>query len=240
MAFGITTFAESPFAATNVENVTFAVTGQELTIQENNVTIRGDVVVSVTGQDLTATLSTDTSIFVGIVLVPTGISMDANLNSVTAGANADVSLSGQALTANLNSIVVDLNQPVDVTGFDLTMQESSIVTVADANLTLSGFDLTMQENSVTVGANADVSLSGQALTANLNSIVVDLNQPVDVTGFDLTMQEGTATAPDSLAILTGLEMTMDQGNVINIIWSEVNTGNAPLDPPGWTEVDTAA
>jgi hypothetical protein len=174
MAFGITTFAESPFAATNVENVTFAVTGQELTIQENNVTIRGDVVVSVTGQDLTATLSTDTSIFVGIVLVPTGISMDANLNSVTAG------------------------------------------------------------------ANADVSLSGQALTANLNSIVVDLNQPVDVTGFDLTMQEGTATAPDSLAILTGLEMTMDQGNVINIIWSEVNTGNAPLDPPGWTEVDTAA
>jgi hypothetical protein len=57
-----------------------------------------------------------------------------------------------------------------------------------------------------------------------------------LTGFDLTMQEGTATAPDSLAILTGIEMTMAEGSVKNIMWSEVNTGNAPIDPPGWKEV----
>ncbi len=94
----------------------------------------------------------------------------------------------------------------------------------------------MQEDSITVSADANVSLSGQALTATLNSIVVDLNQQVDVTGFDLTMQEGTTTAPDSLAILTGIEMTMAQGSVQNIIWNPVDTGNAPIDPPGWKEV----
>jgi hypothetical protein len=57
-----------------------------------------------------------------------------------------------------------------------------------------------------------------------------------VTGFDLTMQEGTATAPDSLAILTGIEMTMAEGSIQNIIWNPVDTGNAPIDPPGWKEV----
>ena len=36
MAFGITAFAESPFAATGSQSINVQVTGQELTIQESN------------------------------------------------------------------------------------------------------------------------------------------------------------------------------------------------------------
>ena len=169
-----------------------SLTGFDLTMQENDVSIEANVVVSITGEPLTITQGT-TQAFTDVTTEDvTGIAMSSNLNSVDVTANADLSL--------------------------------------------TGFDLTMQEDSVTIGANANVSLSGQALTATLNSIVVDLNQQVDVTGFDLTMQEGTATAPDSLAILTGIEMTMAEGSIQNIIWSEVDTGNAPIDPPGWKEV----
>ena len=169
-----------------------SLTGFDLTMQENDVSIEANVVVSITGESLTITQGT-TQAFTDVTTEDlTGIAMSSNLNSVDVTANADLSL--------------------------------------------TGFDLTMQEDSVTVGANANVSLSGQALTATLNSIVVDLNQQVDVTGFDLTMQEGTATAPDSLAILTGIEMTMAEGSIQNIIWNPVDTGNAPIDPPGWKEV----
>jgi len=52
----------------------------------------------------------------------------------------------------------------------------------------------------------------------------------------MTMQEGTVTATDSLAVLTGIEMTMSLGTNNTIVWSEVNTGTTPT----WTEVDTAA
>jgi len=169
-----------------------SLTGFDLTMQENDVSIEANVVVSITGEPLTITQGT-TQAFTDVTTEDvTGIAMSSNLNSVDVTANADLSL--------------------------------------------TGFDLTMQEDSVTIGANANVSLSGQALTATLNSIVVDLNQQVDVTGFDLTMQEGTATAPDSLAILTGIEMTMAQGSIQNIIWNPVDTGNAPIDPPGWKKV----
>ena len=169
-----------------------SLTGFDLTMQENDVSIEANVVVSITGEPLTITQGT-TQAFTDVTTEDvTGIAMSSNLNSVDVTANADLSL--------------------------------------------TGFDLTMQEDSVTVGANANVSLSGQALTATLNSIVVDLNQQVDVTGFDLTMQEGTATAPDSLAILTGIEMTMAEGSIQNIIWNPVDTGNAPIDPPGWKKV----
>jgi hypothetical protein len=173
-------------------NADISLTGFDLMMQENDVSIEANVVVSITGEPLTITQGT-TQAFTDVTTEDvTGIAMSSNLNSVDVTANADLSL--------------------------------------------TGFDLTMQEDSVTIGANANVSLSGQALTATLNSIVVDLNQQVDVTGFDLTMQEGTATAPDSLAILTGIEMTMAQGSIQNIIWNPVDTGNAPIDPPGWKKV----
>ena len=124
----------------------------------------------------------------------------------------------------------------DVTGIEMSSNLGSVTTTANANLTLSGFDLTMQEDNVTVGADANVSLTGNAMTVAIGTAVADANSLIDLSGFDLTMQEGTATAPDSLAILTGIEMTMAEGSVKNIIWSEVDTGNAPIDPPGWKEV----
>jgi hypothetical protein len=50
------------------------------------------------------------------------------------------------------------------------------------------------------------------------------------------MQEGQADATDSVARPTGISMTISEGNVKNVMWSEVNTGT--IQP--WTKVDTAA
>ena len=67
MAFGITAFAEAPFAAAGAASITAAVTGQELTIAETSPGVVIDVNVSVTGQALTTTLNNSgIDIFVGI------------------------------------------------------------------------------------------------------------------------------------------------------------------------------
>ena len=84
--------------------------------------------------------------------------------------------------------------------------------------------------------DANVIPTGIAMTAALGTAVADANSLIDVTGIAMTMQEGTATAPDSLAILTGIQMTMAEGTVQNVIWTPVPTGSAPTDPPGWKEV----
>ena len=98
MAFGITAFAEAPFAAAGAASITAVVTGQELTIAETSPGVVIDVNVSVTGQDLTTILNNDgISIFVGIKEILTGIGFNANLGSVTTVGHANVPVTGQAL-----------------------------------------------------------------------------------------------------------------------------------------------
>jgi hypothetical protein len=246
---------------TQSSNQEIDVTGFDLTANINNPT---HDTLTAFGEAPFATLSPATfNIPVETVTTSGGIAgtflLPMSLGTISVAADANLSLTGFDLTMQENDVSIEANVVVSITGEPLTITQgttqaftdvttedvtgiamssnlNSVDVTANADLSLTGFDLTMQEDSVTIGANANVSLSGQALTATLNSIVVDLNQQVDVTGFDLTMQEGTATAPDSLAILTGIEMTMAQGSIQNIIWNPVDTGNAPIDPPGWKEV----
>jgi len=96
--------------------------------------------------------------------------------------------------------------------------------------------LTMQENAPDVVGDANVTLTGNALTTNLGTAVGFTDVDISITGQELTMQEGQVEVDDALATLTGIEMTMAEGSVKNVIWNPVDTGNAPIDPPGWKEV----
>jgi hypothetical protein len=61
------------------------------------------------------------------------------------------------------------------------------------------------------------------------------------------MQEGQADATDSIARLTGIEMTIALGDEKTIVWTQVDTGSTSTwtevnsgSTKTWTEVDTAA
>ena len=84
---------------------------------------------------------------------------------------------------------------------------------------------------------------GQTMTVNLNSVVVDLNLPVDVTGFALTAALNSVANIETTNVVfpSGFALTSDLGTATNVlIWNEVNTGTAPVNPPGWQEVSTNA
>jgi hypothetical protein len=84
---------------------------------------------------------------------------------------------------------------------------------------------------------------GQTMTVNLNSITVDLNLPVDVTGFALTATLNSVANIETTNVVfpTGFGLTASLGTATNVlIWNEVNTGTAPVNPPGWQEVSTNA
>jgi hypothetical protein len=111
-----------------------SLTGFDLTMQENDVSIEANVVVSITGEPLTITQGT-TQAFTDVTTEDvTGIAMSSNLNSVDVTANADLSL----------------------TGFDLTMQEDSVTIGANANVSLSGQATNSYSwNSIVVDANTN-------------------------------------------------------------------------------------
>ena len=84
---------------------------------------------------------------------------------------------------------------------------------------------------------------GQTMTVNVNNVTVDLNTPADVTGFALTAALNSVANIETTNVVfpSGFALTSDLGTATNVlIWNEVNTGTAPVNPPGWQEVSTNA
>jgi len=86
-------------------------------------------------------------------------------------------------------------------------------------------------------AGAGATPTGIAMTAALGTAVGVPGQNIVPTGFPLNNQLASVSVAIHIDIqLTGLSLTMNQGSGSALIWNEVNTGSAPIIPPGWTEV----
>ena len=80
-------------------------------------------------------------------------------------------------------------------------------------------------------------------TLSLGTATLDAVTIPTITGLPLLFTNvGTLSATgDGIAFPSGLGLTMSLGTATNVlIWNEVNTGTAPVDPPGWQEVSTNA
>jgi hypothetical protein len=92
----------------------------------------------------------------------------------------------------------------------------------------------------TLGMRGDVSpsVTGIAMTATLGNETIDLNQEFTVTGQAMIarLSSGFSAFTDVTATFNGFGLTMTQGSGSALIWNEVNTGSAPITPPGWREV----
>ena len=76
------------------------------------------------------------------------------------------------------------------------------------------------------------------MTAALGTAVGVPGQNIVPTAFPLNAQLSSAFNINihvDIAV-TGLSLTINQGSGSALIWNEVDTGSAPLTPPGWQEV----
>ena len=91
-----------------------------------------------------------------------------------------------------------------------------------------------------VAGNADVTVIGEGIAAGLGLGTLDaVNTLVDLTGISMSANLGSIAEVTGTAVvnLTGFDLTMQLGTNTNIlIWNQVDTGTAPVDPPGWVEV----
>ena len=226
---------------------------QLLTAALGSVTAIGLAEVPVTGFALTNNLGTADA---GPDAMATGDAVVASLGTVEAfnnegwgrlgwsindwgdaGSSAQVDVSGIAMTAALGT-------PTEITG-DATIVAN---TLNVAQLTLGVVD-PAPDAAVTgnfmIGALGTLGMQGDvlpvptgiAMSANLGSVTVDLNQQVNVTGNPLLARVASVTAfTDVNATFNGFGLTTGVGSGNALIWNEVNTGSAPIDPPGWREV----
>jgi len=226
---------------------------QTLTTGLGTVTAFGLAQVTPTGFPLTNSLGT---VDAGPDAMATGDAVVASLGTVEAfnnegwgrlgwsindwgdaGSSAQVDVSGIAMTAALGT-------PTEITG-DATIVAN---TLNVAQLTLGVVDpapdAALTGNFMigalgTLGMQGDVapSVTGIAMSAALGNETIDLNQQVNVTGNPLLARVASVSAfTDATATFNGFGLTTTVGSGNALIWNEVNTGSAPIDPPGWREV----
>jgi len=233
-------------------DVAITLTGQALTATLASVSATGLAEVSPTGFSLTAAQGTADA---GPDAMLTGIAMSMGLGTVEAfnvagwgrlgwgdnswgveGLWTTVNVTGQALTAALGTETVEGHATVTANTLNVAQLTLGAVDPAPDAMIIGE---AMIGSLGTLGFQGDVahSVTGIALTANLGSATVDLNTPVNVTGIGMLSRVASATAfTDVSATFNGFGLTMNLNSANALIWNEINTGSAPIDPPGWREV----
>jgi hypothetical protein len=214
----------------------FTVTGQQATITQGDTLGSATVDVDLTGQPMTATLQ-----YQEAIVNPTGQELTANDGTADLVANtiAEVSATSAATWNGNFAWGYGVWGNEQVTTLAMSMQEGDVDPAPDVSLTGNAAAMFLGEETVTADANAFPT--GEELTAVQGTATLDANTQVDVTGQLMSMQEGDETVTGNARVsVTGNALTMATGTVYNLIWNDVNTGTAPIVPPGWQEVDTAA
>ena len=233
--------------ATNSSNA-----NQTATFSIGTTNTYGGVFVSVTGIAMTSAQGTADA---GPDAMLTGIGMSMGLGSVDA---FNTEGWGRYSWGQFDWGVAGEWVGVPVTGIAMSASLGSLTTAADATVvanTLSVAQVTLGNadpapdamiigNAAllslgTLSAQADVviSLTGIAMTASVGTAVADAVSFIEVTGIAMTAAlNSVTTTAEGVVVLTGNALTIEAASVTPLIWSEVDTGSAPIDPPGWREV----
>ena len=119
----------------------------------------------------------------------------------------------------------------------MLMDEGTVDPSPDAAVTGIGFAAGLAVGTVVAG-DADVTVIGEGIAAGLGLGELDAVTLAAVNGISMTANVGTIANITGHANVfpIGLNLTSELGTIKTIIWNQVDTGTAPVDPPGWVEV----
>ena len=147
-----------------------------------------------------------------------------------------VELTGIALSANVGTLDITGTANLDVTGEAMTAEEGTVDPSPDAEVTGIGFAAGLAVGTVVAG-DADVTVIGEGIAAGLGLGELDAVTIAAVNGISLSANLGSVTTFGNVNVFpTGFGLTSELGTIKTIIWNQVDTGTAPVDPPGWVEV----
>ncbi len=145
-----------------------------------------------------------------------------------------------------------------LTGISMTAAAGTLAATGNANITANTLNVAAATLGVVdpapdagvtgnfmIGATGQLGMQGDvpqdvtgiAMSAGLGSVVAVPGQEVSLTGLPGLARVASVTPIIHVDVLvTGNALTIAQGSGSALIWNEVNTGTAPLTPPGWQEV----
>lgn len=229
---------------------------QELGVTVGTATATGTTTAYVNDTDLAMTATQGTA-DAGPDAMATGNHATMGLGSVSAynetgwgrqhwGDNA-WGVEGTWVTALVSGIgmTATLGTPSELSGdASLTLNTLNVMPLTNGGVDVAPDAMIIGEAAVmnlgTLGMQGDVTVSptGIAMTAAQGTAVLDANTQVTATSNLATMalDNGTTIKIHSTVIPTGIGLTAALNDGSALIWNKVDTGSAPIDPPGWVPV----
>ena len=140
-----------------------------------------------------------------------------------------------------------------ITNTNLLILEQAIGGYDALNVTNTSRALTFTNGALSNGKNEVIKLTG-TITGNIDVVIPDSVEKTyivengtsgaftvtfaAVDGISISANLGTIAKVTGNAKIfpTGLNLTTSLGTNKTLIWNQVDTGTAPVDPPGWQEV----
>ena len=218
MAFGITAFAEAPFAASGAQSTTAIITGQSLTTNIESVTTLAGAIVSQNGLNAQVLIGEETP-RTDVSVITTGLSLQTTLGTVEA-------LRLQGVTASTGVGTVDIqagsNVFVNATENGLQTGIGQAIEIITVDVFVDGVSATINIGEETPQANADVVATALSLSTAIDGVTIDLNTPVDVTGEEINTFVGEETPSGNADVsVTGSQLTLSIGDVDAVTKAEV-------------------
>ena len=145
-------------------------------------------------------------------------------------------VSGIGMTASVGSASIEADATITANTLSIAQVTLGVVDPAPDAMITGNF---MIGALGTLEMQGDVTIvpTGIGMTSALASVTADAITLPTITGFAVTMALGDETIKIHTDVTpTGIALTCSLGAGSALIWNEVNTGSAPLDPPGWVEV----
>jgi hypothetical protein len=208
-------------------------TGLSITSTLNDsVTISGNAVVAISGQQISSTLGTISNV-VSVTVDPNGLEMNDLQGTAQASIDVTPTITGLSTTAAIGVIdpkdqVIGAptltvtsqqgtafapNEDVSVTGQSITSTLGTPTTVNAVFITPNGFEMSTAQGSVVVPNDA-VAPTGLEIASSIGFVVGAGSVSVPVTGISMSSQQGTIVdIPDQIMGLTGVSFSAAIGSV---------------------------
>jgi len=208
-------------------------TGLSITSTLNDsVTISGNAVVAISGQQISSTLGTISNV-IGVTVEPSGFTINDIQGYAIPVIDAPVSVTGLSTTAAIGVIdpkdqVIGAptltvtsqqgtafapNEDVSITGQSITSTLGTPTTVNAVFITPNGFEMSTAQGSVVVPNDA-VAPTGLEIASSIGFVVGAGSVSVPVTGISISSQQGTIVdIPDQIMGLTGVSFSAAIGSV---------------------------
>lgn len=155
-----------------IGNSPVTITGDSITVSRGNITLNTNNIIPITGEPLVSTTVDSFAVQAGGSITINTPTFEANVevNSITIGTRANISITGQLSNISLNDTSLSTENIIPITGEELTATANTINIKHEQILSITGNEVTIDLASIVPKSENFLSITGNQANISVSSL----------------------------------------------------------------------